>query len=79
MSEPLRAYCEVGDHYPDTLIASVPEDLDPDGLGVLVNGDGTVTNRWGDGVAGVPAEARRFADEDEQPWCAEHREEIAHW
>jgi len=37
---------------------------DPDGLGVIVYGDGRVSGRWGDGVAGLSEEARVAAEDE---------------
>jgi len=37
---------------------------DPDGIGVLVYPDGRVTNRWGDGTAGLSDQAREAAAEE---------------
>lgn len=47
------------------LIVFPGEDFgDPDGIGVIIYGDGRVSNRWGDGTAGLNEEAR-IASEDE--------------
>ena len=47
------------------LIVFPGEDFgDPDGIGVIVYGDGQVSNRWGDGTAGLNEDAR-VASEDE--------------
>ena len=53
------------------MLASVP-DCEP----VIVYRDGTVSNRWYDGVKGVPAEIARLAAEDESP-CDPDSEELA--
>lgn len=36
---------------------------------ILMRRDGTVTNRWADGVVGVPEEIREDAEQDEEPFC----------
>ena len=47
------------------LIVFPGEDFgDPDGIGVIIYGDGRVSNRWGDGTAGLNDDAR-VASEDE--------------
>ena len=47
------------------LIVFPGEDFgDPDGIGVIIYGDGRVSNRWGDGTVGLNEEAR-IASEDE--------------
>ena len=56
-------------HRHDELIANpTVTDYDEEGdwtpeLGVIVYRDGTVTNRWSDGTAGVPANVVQAADE----------------
>jgi hypothetical protein len=47
----------------DEFNASVPNE-DP----VIVYRDGTVSNRWYDGTAGVPTETAALAGEDESPY-----------
>jgi hypothetical protein len=49
----------------------VGEDLDPDGIGILVTADGRVTNRWSDGTAGISQEQRDFAAEETEGKCTE--------
>lgn len=51
---------------------------DPDGIGVLVYPDGTVTNRWGDGTVGVSEEARA-ASEDETEAMDPYTGELYVW
>lgn len=65
--------CRKGDHYPDEAIVYVDDWLDPDGLGVLVEGSsGLSTNRWADGVAGVSYEIQESAEQQDEAWCPEH-------
>ena len=62
----------------DEFIASIPADLDPDHIGIIVYADGTVSNRWGDGTAGVDEWRRYFAADDTTPYCPRCGE-LAHW
>ena len=64
-------WCSEG-HTPDYVIVTVGEDLDPDGIGVLVGGEGDVTNRWADGIAGVPDDVWDEANEQSEGMCTEH-------
>ena len=41
---------------------------DPDGIGVVVKPDGGVTNRWGDGTAGLNDDARDMAAEETEAY-----------
>lgn len=63
-------WCETGKHVPEYVIVSVYND--PDGIGVLVGGEGDVTNRWADGVAGVDNETWEAADGESEGTCTEH-------
>jgi hypothetical protein len=41
---------------------------DPDGIGVLVTPEGEVTNRWGDGTAGIPELLSNMAEEETEAY-----------
>lgn len=69
-----RAYCAEGEHYPQTMIATV-EGCE---LGVIVCDDDSVTN-WADGTAGVPPDIAELARADESPVCAEHPDCEVEW
>lgn len=73
----MRAYCEPGRHYPDEVIATLPDDLDPDGIGAIIYGDGTASNRWADGIVGLLPEQTEAAEADESPMCPDHYAEVA--
>ena len=68
-----KARCET-----DDVIAHIPEELDPDGIGILVNRlSGEVSNRWGDGTVGLGFEGderTQFAAVDDTPQCPECHE-----
>ncbi|NUQ70419.1 MAG: hypothetical protein HUU17_06295 [Chthonomonadales bacterium] len=63
----MQAYCETGDHYPEEVIADSGAEL-----GVIVYGNGEVSNRWEDGIVGVPAAASDRAYADDEPVCPDH-------
>jgi hypothetical protein len=71
-----RAFCSTCNTYPIELL-SWPIIGDNDGEAVkseeavILNNDGTPTNRWADGTAGVPEDVQQMAGEDEEPVCAE--------
>lgn len=74
-----RAFCSEGDHYPELMIADIPEELDTDGIGILVYGDGSATNRWADGTIGISAEQAVEAEIDDEPRCVEHPDCFVTW
>jgi hypothetical protein len=52
----------------DELLVSVPDPSDPKKSleqGIIIYRNGTVSNRWEDGTAGVPAEVVELANEEE--------------
>jgi len=53
----------------DEFVASIPEDMDPDRIGIIIYADGTASDRWADGTVGVPPEAADMAAADEEPYC----------
>ena len=56
--------CEI-----EVVIANVLDSTD-EILGILVDAQtGRATNRWADGVAGVPKELKELAEEDDSPVC----------
>ena len=69
-----RAYCKVGLHFPEHIIADGGDEI-----GILCTGYGKATNRYADGVVGVSQEAAQLAEEDESPVCAEHPHEYIQW
>jgi len=61
--------CPLG-HNPEEVIASVPEEFDPDHIGFLVDAEsGLCTNRCADGTAGVSEAQAELAESDESPVC----------
>ena len=72
----IKAYCSIGDHYPEEVIATIPREFDDDRICVIVNGDGTATNRWADGTVGLNPEQKEYAEADESPICPDHHCEI---
>ncbi len=57
------------------LIVSPGEDFgDPDGIGVIVYGDGRVSNRWGDGTVGLNEDARVASEDETEALDPESRE-----
>ena len=66
----------------DELLADVPyEYAEEHGIeeDIIVQRNGTVTNRWSDGTAGVPAETAELAGECETLYRPETREETDAW
>ena len=55
------------------VIASLPSEVDPNGeMDVMVDAEtGEATNRFYDGIRGVPSDLAEFAEADESPMCPE--------
>jgi hypothetical protein len=76
-----RAFCPKCGNYPTELWSwpiideEVPEDGDIQPIrtetAVVLENDGTPTNRWADGVSGVLEAVQERADADESPVCGE--------
>jgi hypothetical protein len=76
----LAAPAECKSH--DELIAGVPyEYAEERGIecGIIVYRNGTVSNRWEDGTAGVSVEAAELAGEDELPYSPDSGELADTW
>lgn len=61
--------CTCGQNETGEFIVHPPAEFDPDGVGVLVTAAGEVTNRYGDGTIGVPAELAAAASEETEARC----------
>lgn len=55
----------------DTVFASIPEELDPDRIGIQVNRKTGEAVCWGDGTRGLSSEQSEMAESDEEPYCKE--------
>lgn len=72
-----HAYCEKGQHYPDTVLAKpiVPPDWETIEIPVVLDNEGKSLNRYADGILGVPDDIRELAEEEDSVVCEEHLEE----
>jgi hypothetical protein len=59
----------------DELVADVPHE----DMGVLIQRNGNVTNRWEDGTAGIPADIAELAGECESPYNPQTNELAEEW
>lgn len=62
----------------EEVAVTVGEELDPDGIGVLVSREtGSATNRWADGTVGLLPTISAEAEEEVDAWCSTHEEVLA--
>jgi hypothetical protein len=64
-------------HRPQEFVVFLNDELDPDGIGILVYPDGIPTARWADGTAGIGKERSIMAEEEETAHCPDCMNEPA--
>lgn len=61
--------CKYGHEGDYIVFPAVPDSIQEMEMGIVVNWHGEMTNRWEDGVVGVPEELREFVEEETEAIC----------